>query len=58
MIGYVVYRSIWKGISKNSVNLPSKMDAKELHDRPRVEIHAYRMILIEISYGISSLTSP
>ena len=30
---------------------------KGLHDRPCITIHVYRMILIEITYGISSRTS-
>ena len=32
VISYVEHRSIWKGISKNIVNFPSKMDAKVYND--------------------------
>ena len=31
---------------------------KGLHDRPRITMHVYRRILIEITFGIPSLTSP
>ena len=32
MISYVEHRSMWKGISKNIVNFPSKMNAKVYND--------------------------